>query len=238
MKKIVKLIIVSFGFLLMGSLTGCFSFSKSPPQVKYMFNIPCQKYVTGPSGRPSLQVAIIKVAPAFANDEFVYKINSLNYMTDYYHVFFVPADQQMVQITACYLSSKRIFSAVGDNLNPINNSTYMLFGSIDALYADYQNTNRPKAVVSIRYRLLNLNGNVVLDRTYSRAMPLSQKTSVALVNGWTAGIRQILYALNLDLRSYVARASYKAPVYKKKSTSIVVKKPVEKELDLIRYDAS
>lgn len=195
MKKVVYFIICII-------LTGCSSFGKTQPQIHYMFS--GSTFVSShasQSGR-NIQVMPMRVVTQFANNGFVYRTGSTTYLSDYYHVFFIAPEDRLTQLTAASISQCHHFAAVGDSQNPLTNPTYYLAGTIETLYADYQNKQRPMAVLSIRYVFTLRNGTILFDKTYSTAVPLKIKTTQALMNAWDGEVQSILHQLNKDLAQH------------------------------------
>ena|SRR3990167_2778149 len=192
MKKLIYFII---GIL----LTGCTSFGKTQPQIHYMFNGSTRVSSRSSQSGRNIQVMPMRVVTQFANSGFVYRTGPTTYLSDYYHVFFIAPEDRLTQLTAASISQYHHFGAVGDSQNPLTNPTYYLAGTIEALYADYQNKQRPTAVLSIRYVFTLRNGKILFDKTYSTAMPLKSKTAQALMNAWDSEVQSILYQLNTDL---------------------------------------
>lgn len=196
MKKLTCLMLLLSTIVLNGCLS---SFTKQTPQIHYMFSGPTMTGGRHYSSAKTLQVLPMRVVLQFANNGFVYRTGETTYLSDYYHVFFIPPEERLTQLTAASISQHHYFGAVGDAQNPLVNPTYFLAGTINALYADYQNKQHPQAVLSIRYILTLKSGTVLFDKTYSTAMPLKVKTSQALMNAWDSEIQSILYRLNVDL---------------------------------------
>ncbi len=202
MKKLTCLILLLSTVLLNGCLS---SFTKQTPQIHYMFSGPSMTGSRYYSSTKTLQVLPMRVVLQFASNGFVYRTGQTTYLSDYYHVFFIPPEERLTQLTAASISQHHSFGAVGDAQNPLINSSYFLTGTINALYADYQNKQRPQAVLSIRYVLSLRNGTVLLDKTYEESVRLKAKTAQALMNAWNGEIQTILYRLNADLARAVRR---------------------------------
>lgn len=186
-------------FLLTISLTGCISLGKSPSQNRFMLNMNIAPKTIAHPAAATLQVNTLSILPQYAGNEFVYRTSEQNYLTDYYNVFFISPDLQLTQITADYLTKKKIFAYVGNSLNLLNNPTYTLNGTVMALYADYRNRMKPTADISIHFYLMRGDARVVLDKTYTQAVPLQAKNSTSLVNAWNVGMTNIMYNLSHDL---------------------------------------
>ena len=203
MRHFYKLILISSITII---LAGCFA-GPSKPQSKYMFS------VNYPSQQRSIDALTLNVhsfqeLPQYSSNQFLYRISKYGYLTDYYNIFLVPAASQITYITAKYLMQNSLFAYTSNYLQSQNQADYTLTGTLIALYADYQNSNYPKAIISMHYVLYrNLSDarKVILNNMYTQAVPLKEKSSLALMNAWNTGLQQLLYRLNADVTVAVKR---------------------------------
>jgi ABC-type uncharacterized transport system auxiliary subunit len=81
---------------------------------------------------------------------------------------------------------------------------YVLEGSVNALYGDFRNLNKPAAVLEIEFFLHNedsANPGIVLQKRYIKTVPLSGRSPEALIKGWSQALESILADLNTDLQN-------------------------------------
>jgi len=204
MKKILLLPLLSIVVLTLG---GCFA-GKSGPRYRYLFNIPQAAQGVRDFRYGLIEVRHTKAVPQFASNEFLYRLNSVRYLPDYYHIFLVPVTSQITQITEAYLSNKGYGLYVSDVSDDAKkHPSYVLSSVLEKLYADYRNSAKPQAVVSIRYMLVDVREpkkRFMMNKVYTESVPLSTKTASALFDAWQTGIYRIMYRLNRRLNGILS----------------------------------
>lgn len=212
MKKIIFSYIISailLGVVIL-PLNGCVNIKaninpnlKAPylDQQKYSLNVIPPKSATTKSNAGNLEIFYPKVAEKYSGQNFVYKLNSYNYITDAYNIFFDLPGDQIQQIIINYLGATGQFKYVAAEIYPAK-AHYALKTYINKLYADYTNRNIPKASIEIRFVLFDIqnNNNILLDKTFQENFPLKEKSSKALINAWNRGLKQILNQLNINFQ--------------------------------------
>ena len=104
MKKIFYLtIIILFLFT-----AGCLNV-KYPDRKQFAFDIPKTKKISIHPSKKVLEIGNTSIATQFSSNNFIYRTNSVNYLTDYYNTFFSPPDQQINQIITNYLRDTQLF---------------------------------------------------------------------------------------------------------------------------------
>jgi ABC-type uncharacterized transport system auxiliary subunit len=81
---------------------------------------------------------------------------------------------------------------------------YVLEGSINSLYGDFQNLNAPAAVMEVEFFLHREqadNPGLVMQKRYLKSVPLSSRSADALVKGWDQALEGILAELISDLKA-------------------------------------
>jgi ABC-type uncharacterized transport system auxiliary subunit len=121
-------------------------------------------------------------------------------------VFLVPAAEQISQATETYLMRKGLFNLAYSNLTPAKNADYILTGELLGLYADYRNSQQPRAVLKVRYIFYDnqkKHKKVLFDKVFTEAVPLQAKTSKALLMAWNQGLTEVLKKLTYDVAGIV-----------------------------------
>lgn len=198
MKKLYLTMIFSMCFIM---ISGCVSLhTKYIEQKQFALNIPAAKSRAGKSAA-IIEVYSPEVVPQFAGASFVYRVSDLNYITDYYNVFFGAPSEQLQQIITQHLQATGMFQYVAENVAPLN-ANYILKAYVTELYADYRNVNAPTAVIALRFVLLGHEdeSGVVLNKNFREVIPLQQRTPEALVTAWDVGLKKILGNFATELR--------------------------------------
>ena len=194
---LVRLLITS---LLCLATTGCFS-TKYVAQNQYLLNIktlPEKKAVPGQCLFSVEQVAAI--AP-FDQLDFLYRIKSGQYLTDYYNSFLASPTEQLKPLLTNYLMALGKFNL--DTVEPLTTSNKLQV-QITEFYADYRDNTHPQAVISLRFNLTKWENDksvVLFDKVLSAKVALKEKNTISLLSAWNVGLRDIFRrgvgALNL-----------------------------------------
>jgi len=87
----------------------------------------------------------------------------------------------------------------------IEESYYLLDGSVAALYGDYSQGTTPRAVLEIRFSLNQKSKDrsaIIFQRDYREQAPVKGNSPEQLVKGWDEVLRKILTALEEDLSKF------------------------------------
>ncbi len=148
----------------------------------------------------TLAIYNVTSVPQFSSLAFVYRTSDINYTRDYYNIFFnSPSDQIQDQMVK-YLAATNLFQHVTDEIS-IFKTTYSLRSKVIELYADYRNSDQPKAVMTIKFMVFRgTKSKIVLAKTITSAVPLATKSSRALVEAWNNDLAIILAKLTTNLK--------------------------------------
>jgi hypothetical protein len=83
-----------------------------------------------------------------------------------------------------------------------------LDGIVNTLYGDFRNISASRAVLEIEFFLskqLPTGTEIVMNKRYSKTVPLSGRSPEALVKGWDEALDGILTSLIADLKSANSR---------------------------------
>ncbi len=180
-------------------LTSCISV-KYPDRTQYMLNAAKPQPVYRIPSKNTLTIYNVTSAQQFSSLAFVYRTSDINYTRDYYNIFFnSPSDQIQDQMVK-YLAATNLFQHVTDEIN-ILHTTYSLHSKVIELYADYRDSNQPKAVMTIKFMVFRgTKSKIVLAKTITSSAPLATKSTRALVEAWNNDLAIILAQLTTDLK--------------------------------------
>ncbi len=165
---------------------------------EYMLNVKMPSKAKRSIPKEVLKMSNVTIVPQFSNLSFVYRISDINYTRDYYHIFFNPPAQQIEQLVIKYLQAKNLFKYIVSDAS-ILPPNYILRSEITALYADYRDFKRPKAVIAIHFTLFNNKTRILMNRTFSGVISLRRKDTRSLVYAWNRGLGKILVRLSGEL---------------------------------------
>lgn len=160
----------------------------------------------------TLQVRRLDVDQAFASKLLVYRISATRYEPDFYDEFLIPPGVMITQEIRDWLAGSGLFQRVIRTGSPVE-PTYVLDGTVLALYGDFTKGTAPEAVMEIRFYLLATGSSakegVVLAKTYQAKAALQEKTAEAIVAAWSEDLADILTRLEADLGKAITEESKK-----------------------------
>ena len=192
-KKFLVLIIICCNFCLFGCVNVS---SRYVAQQKYGLFVSLPKPVAFSSAK-TLEILYPEISMQFAGANFVYCIHDQQYTSDYYNMFFVSPLEQIYHNELKYLQASQLFKYASANVVPLH-PDYILKTRINELYADYRYGLAPKAIMSVQFVLIDMSSNpqkVIMQRSFTRELLLTQKTSNALVTAWSNELDDILKQL-------------------------------------------
>ena len=165
---------------------GCVGVEKSYPDKRYfVLDAPANPTPSNPSANETLQVSNIRVSPRYA-DQFLVSPASL-----------------ITEEVRKGLIGSQVFRYVISASNQ-SQPSYVLEGTVNALYGDFRNPNSPGAVLEMEFFLTSEipgNSGLLMQKRYVKSVPLAARTPDALVKGWNQALEEILSALVTDLKT-------------------------------------
>lgn len=123
----------------------------------------------------ALRVRAVKISPAFAGREMIYRVSETQFESDFYNQWLVPPAQGVNQSAREWLAKSGLFSTVVDEGSQAG-SGLTLEITVNALYGDFRNPTDPKAVLELQAYVLRDTGkqyDVVWKADFSRAEPFA-----------------------------------------------------------------
>lgn len=137
----------------------------------------------------------LRVAAPFDRRSLVYRVDEYAFESDPYAEFFVPASEGLLTPIRSYLRQAGAFEAVVEPGSALKPNTLVEFSVLD-LYGDFRKPEQGAAILRLRALLFDspngIPGKLVLEREYSRCIPLKARTPDALMAGWNEALAQIL----------------------------------------------
>jgi cholesterol transport system auxiliary component len=152
-------------------------------------------------------VSDIRISPRYEGQSFVYRISDASYESDFYNQFLIAPAALVTEEVRKGLTQSRIFEYVINSSSQLQ-PTHRLDGIVNALYGDFRNISASRAVLEIEFFLskqLPTGTEIVMNKRYSKAVPLSGRSPDALVKGWDEALDGILTSLIADLKSANSR---------------------------------
>jgi ABC-type uncharacterized transport system auxiliary subunit len=181
-------------------LAGCLS----RPSLKietFMFNAPAGATTNAAAGARVLAIRRLDVAPPFAGRSLVYRTGEFSYVRDPYAEFLdSPADELKDPVREWLLQDGafRLVMSGGAALKPDT----LVEIHLSQLYGDFRQPGHPLAILSMQFAFFDAtNGipeKVLLQREYSRSIPVTAPAAAALMQGWNQALAEILGEVSGD----------------------------------------
>ena len=149
-----------------------------------------------------LKVRRFRVSSRFESHELVSRSSAVQYESDYYNIFLSSPGSMITQEVREWLAGSGLFIDAVDAGSYLD-SNYLLEGEVTALYGDYSDSAKPKAVVAIRFIIIKESGtenSIAFHKDYHVTTPLASKKPEELVKGFNKCLAQILKNVEADLR--------------------------------------
>lgn len=187
-KHIIRLLLCGLLYL---AVIGCVSGSYIEHR-QYLLNVKTLPAKTQTQYKDAVIVDRITAIPPFDQLDFLYRIDSYQYLTDYYHGFLVSPTEQLEPLVINYLKSLGNFNLDTSGLATAQNKLQV---QITEFYADYRERNHPKAVIALRFILTKLVAKkpvILLDKILRAEVALKEKTTNSLLVTWNLCLQDVL----------------------------------------------
>ena len=193
---------------LLALCAGCVGIEKSYPDKRYFVLEASRKPSSAsPTGNETLEVSNVRISPRYADRGFIYRISESGYESDFYNQFLISPSSLITEEVRKALTGSQVFKYVISATNQ-SQPSYVLEGTVNALYGDFRNPNSPRAVLEMEFFLTSeIPGNpgILMQRRYAKSLPLTGRTPEALIKGWNEALEEILTSLVTDLKTIVLK---------------------------------
>jgi hypothetical protein len=169
----------------------------------FMFNTPAIGVTNLVSTDRALGIRSLQVAAPFAGCSLVYRTGEFSYVRDpYAELLEIPAEELLAPVRASFRASGN-FKTVVDGGSALKPDTLVEI-SVNQMYGDFRETGRPQAILAMQFTFFaaanGMPGKVLLQREYSRSIPLAEPSAAALMKGWDQALGEILADVSVDLQ--------------------------------------
>lgn len=191
-------------------LTGCISRPALTRQT-FAFSAPTIFGTNAVASGHVLGIRKLQIAAPFNDRSFVYRTGEFSYVRDPYAGFLEsPADEFLAPMRG-WLRDNGSFSAVAEAGSALKPDTLVEI-SVSQLFGDFRQPEHQAAVVTIQFVFFSapngVPGKVILQREYSRRIPLSAPTAAALMEGWNQALTEILTEVSSDFRACLPKEAF------------------------------
>jgi cholesterol transport system auxiliary component len=185
------------------TFSGCLS--KPPLNTQtFDFSMPELSTTNGVTNGHVLGIKPLKVAPPFNDRSLVYRTGEFSYQRDPYAEFLGPPTEILFTPVSEMLCSDGGFSAVvktGDTVEPDT----IVEIHVSQLYGDIRKPGSPSAALAMQVIFMDatngLPGKVIVQRNYSREIPVKTATAAAFMEGWNQALTEIIAEAVSDFHS-------------------------------------
>jgi ABC-type uncharacterized transport system auxiliary subunit len=199
-----RFIVSIFSFLSLAFVVGgCLSRPAMRTQT-FAFSAPLAVVTNSPPGGRVLSIRALEIAPPFDGRSLVYRTGDFSYERDPYAEFLSSPAQELAASISGILSADGCFGAVVGMGSPATPDTFVEI-DISQLYGDIRKSGSPCAVLAMQVVFVKatkgLPGRVILQRDYSRRIPVESATAAAFMKGWNEALVEIFAEVASDFRS-------------------------------------
>lgn len=154
---------------------------------------------------PVLGIRQIFIAAQFDNQSFTYRTGKFSYERDPYAGFLVTPEESLGEPIRAYFRNSGLFRAVAEPDSQIKPDIELEI-SVPQLYGDFHDRMHPTAVLEMRFMATgSTNGTptVLLQKDYTKHIPLRARTAAELMTGWNEALQQITANAASDLKAVV-----------------------------------
>jgi cholesterol transport system auxiliary component len=189
---------------LLALCAACVGIERSYPDRRYyVLEVPAKANSSNPTASETLEVSNIRVSPRYADRSFVYRTSESGYESDFYNQFLVAPASLITEEVRKGLIETQNFKHVIGSANQ-SQPSYVLEGTVNALYGDFRNVDSPRAVLEMEFFLsseIPAKPGILMQKRYAKSIPLTGRSPEALVKGWNQALEEILISLAADLKA-------------------------------------
>ena len=154
----------------------------------------------------TLRVGNVRVAPSFAGSALVYRVDDVQFTSDFYHAFIAEPGPMLGGLMAEWLGRTGPFKTVSQPGSAVN-APYILETVVTELYGDFRARRAPAAVMTVQFSLVDVTGptpRMVMERFIGRRVDIAAATPDALVRGYGRALGEILTELSTEIAAPVS----------------------------------
>ena len=198
-----QITVLLFVFVVCGVfLTGCMHLQKSFPDIKtYGLDTGSGGHAAYTGSVISVRLNPISAVPQFADRYLTYRTAEIRYESDFYNQLVASPAVMIEDQTHVWLRGSPVIEFVLP-ANTATNPYYLIDGKVLEFYGDYRKKDEPKAVLKMEWTVSRTGSEgreVLFQRVYPEAVPISGTSPGPLVEGWNQDLVKILSVFEGDL---------------------------------------
>ena len=182
---------------------GCLSRPSMKPQT-FAFSAPLVVATNGAAEGRVLSIRSLQISPPFDGRSLVYRTGDYAYQRDPYAEFLSSPVEELVSAISGILSADGCFSAVVQMGSAATPNTFAEI-NISQLYGDIREPGSPYAVLALQVIFVEarngIPGRLILQRSYSRRIPVKSASAAAFMKGWNEALVEIFTEAASDFRN-------------------------------------
>lgn len=181
-------------------LTGCLSRPGMNKQT-FAFGMPAIGSTNVVAGDRVLGIRSLKIAAPFEGRSLVYRTGEFTYVRDPYAEFLESPEEELMAPLREWFRDKGNFSAVVEAGSALKADTLVEI-RVSQLFGDFRQPRHAAAILTIQFVFFDavngIPGKAILEKEYSRSVPLNAPTAAALMAGWNHALAEILAEASSD----------------------------------------
>lgn len=182
--------------------SGCLSKPAMTEQT-FAFSAPALSATNEPAGSRVLAIKTLQVAPPFDGQSLVYRTGDFSYERDPRAEFLGQPAEVLAGPVAELLRGDGYFGAVV-KMGSADKPNALIEIDVSELYGDIRKPGSPSAVLAMQVIVMDakggLPGKVLLQKNYSRRIPMKSTSPAALMAAWNEALVGIFADLATDFR--------------------------------------
>jgi hypothetical protein len=200
-------IFVAFLLVCVCGLTGCLSRPALNKQT-FAFGVPVIAGTNVIASDRVLGIRNLQIAAPFEGRSLVYRTGEFTYVRDPYAEFLVSPAEELMTPVCGWLRGSGHFSAVLEPSSALKPDTLVEI-SVSQLFGDFRQREHPAAILAMQFVFFDapngIPGKAMLEKKYSRNIPLNAPTADALMGGWNQALAEILAEVSSDFAQKMER---------------------------------
>jgi hypothetical protein len=161
------------------------------------------------AGEPvSIRINAFSAVPFFNDRYLAYRSGETAYEQDFYNQLIAAPAKLIQDEVAVWLKGSPMVAVV---VTPgvFSPADYAIDGRVLELSGDYRVESDPKAVLKVQLTVTGLHSgdpNVLFQKIYTAGIPMKQISAVALTEGWSQGLSQVVAGFEADFSAMLGKS--------------------------------
>ncbi|MFN2267356.1 MAG: hypothetical protein ABR533_03705, partial [Desulfonatronovibrio sp.] len=150
-----------------------------------------------------LTIRDFSVSPGYQGKEMIYRTKENQAHADFYSHYFVLPGPMISQTARAWFRDAGLFTSVVP-LSSNKEADFMLEGTVNSVFGDFQEETSPRAVIDMDFLLLRETGlefEIVFQKNYRAEHKMADRSARELISSLNKSLEEILKDLEMELRN-------------------------------------